>query len=80
VVSDPWDPHQNISGGVALLKIYLRRYRSYQEIAAAYRSGPGNLRAHGPSAHDLEYAARIHKHFWEYTHILEDALIPINIM
>lgn len=74
-VLDPWDAGQNISGGIALLKIYLNRYPDWVSIATAYRSGPGNLQSRGPNAHDRHYADVVRRFYWKYRNILDDALI-----
>jgi hypothetical protein len=40
--ADPYDPHDNIMAGAALLK-FLRAKYGYPEMFAAYNDGPGNL-------------------------------------
>lgn len=47
-VTDPFNPDQNIRGGVAYLKQLLTRYNHKVELAlAAYNAGMGNVDKHG---------------------------------
>lgn len=68
-VNDPFDPFQNVSAGVALLKIHLDRFRSTDQALAAYHSGRGNIERRGISPRDRQYidavdAARSDNRIW----------------
>ena len=65
-VTDPYDPEQNIRGGVAYLKSLLTRYDHNEELAlAAYNAGPGAVERYGavpPYRETRNYIARIKSH------------------
>ena len=62
-VKDPYDPAQNIRGGVAYLKRLLRQYSNNEELAlAAYNAGPAAVKKYGtvpPYKETRNYIARI---------------------
>ncbi len=62
-VTDPYDPEQNIRGGVMYLKSLLSRYDHNEELAlAAYNAGPGAVARYGavpPYRETRDYIARI---------------------
>jgi soluble lytic murein transglycosylase-like protein len=62
-VADPYDPDQNIGGGVAYLRSLLLKYSHNEELAlAAYNAGPGAVQKYGavpPYRETRDYIARI---------------------
>jgi soluble lytic murein transglycosylase-like protein len=63
-VLDPYDPADNIRGGVAYLKSLLARYDDRVELAlAAYNAGPGAVERYGgtvpPYRETMDYVDRI---------------------
>jgi soluble lytic murein transglycosylase-like protein len=62
-VTDPYDPAQNIRGGVTYLKSLLVQFSNNEELAlAAYNAGPGAVNKYGavpPYRETRNYIARI---------------------
>ncbi|MCC7342619.1 MAG: lytic transglycosylase domain-containing protein [Bryobacterales bacterium] len=68
-IDDPYDPRQNIDGGVRLMKRLLEKYKGRPDLAlAAYNAGEGAVNAHqGVPAYDetQEYVSTIMKRVFE---------------
>ena len=61
-VSDPFDPEQNIRGGVRYFKEQLQRFGDPVLAVAAYNAGPENVKKHGgvpPFRETQNYVAKI---------------------
>ena len=69
-VSDPYNPEQNIEGGVKLLSYLNKRYNGNKEmILAAYNWGTGNLSKYGYEkrpAETREYIKKVMEYYNEY--------------
>jgi soluble lytic murein transglycosylase-like protein len=64
-VKDPFNPAENVRGGVAYLRELLDRYENKEELAlAAYNAGPGAVDKHGqtvpPYRETRKYVAQVH--------------------
>jgi soluble lytic murein transglycosylase-like protein len=63
-VSDPWDPEQNVRGGVKYLKQMLDRFRDLELALAAYNAGPEAVERHGgipPFQETQQYVRKVLK-------------------
>jgi len=61
-VSDPFDPVQNIEGGVRYLSHLIQRFGDVRLALAAYNAGPGNVQRYGgvpPFPETLRYLEKI---------------------
>ncbi len=62
-VDNPWDPSQNIGGGVRYLAGLLRRFNDERLALAAYNAGPGAVERYGqqvpPYRETQEYVRKI---------------------
>jgi soluble lytic murein transglycosylase-like protein len=65
-VANPYNPAENIRGGVAYLRQLLDRYQDHEELAlAAYNAGPAAVDKHGenipPYRETRDYVSRINR-------------------
>ena len=69
-VHDPFDPWQNIMGGVRYLKFLIKRFKGQVPLAlAAYNAGPRTVDVHRgipPIPETEEYVERVMKFFYMY--------------
>lgn len=68
-VSDPFNPIQNVEGGVSYLAEQYRRFGSYELALAAYNAGPGAVAQYGgvpPFGETQLYVARVARLLLDY--------------
>jgi LysM repeat protein len=56
---NPYDPTDNVRGGVAMLRYYLRKYGDVTDALAAYHQGMGSLATQGILPETQQYIANI---------------------
>jgi soluble lytic murein transglycosylase-like protein len=67
-VRDPWDPAQNIDGGVRLLSQLMGRFHQVDLALAAYNAGPGAVRKYGgipPYRETQGYVKHVLQTLWQ---------------
>jgi soluble lytic murein transglycosylase len=69
-VKDPYDPRENIEGGVKYLKALLNRFDNDLSLAlAAYNAGPETVKRYGtvpPFQETRDYLQKVLKYYSEY--------------
>ena len=68
-VSDPFDPVENVRGGVTFLRQLLDRYGDTRLALAAYNAGPGAVDGYGgvpPYSETQTYVSRVLDYLRDY--------------
>ena len=75
-VREPFEPSQNVRGGVQYLKMLLERYNTLEHALAAYNAGPETVdRYHGvpPYPETRAYVARVLRYYSKYRNRWEES-------
>lgn len=67
-VGDPWDPAQNLDGGVRYLRQQLNRFKDVDLAVAAYNAGPGAVQKYDgvpPYRETQSYVKRVLQTLWQ---------------
>jgi soluble lytic murein transglycosylase-like protein len=79
-VKDPFDPRENVRGGVAYLRHLLDRYENNEQLAlAAYNAGPGAVDKYGQSVPPYKETRNYVKQINRLTIVGEATTRPIAI-
>lgn len=68
-VDAPFDPEENITGGVTYLKDLFKEFKDPTKAIAAYNAGPGAVKKYGtvpPYAETQKYVEKVKKYYKEY--------------
>lgn len=68
-IEAPFEPSQNVQGGVRYLKFLLQRFDALEHALAAYNAGPGTVDRHDgipPYPETHEYVARVLRFYSRY--------------
>jgi transglycosylase-like protein with SLT domain/uncharacterized protein DUF4124 len=79
-VTNPFDPRENVRGGVAYLRHLLDRYENNEQLAlAAYNAGPGAVDKYGQSVPPYKETRNYVKQIRRMTEVSETTTRPIAI-
>jgi soluble lytic murein transglycosylase-like protein len=77
-VKDPFDPRENVRGGVAYLRQLLDRYENNEQLAlAAYNAGPGAVDKYGQSVPPYKETRNYVKQISQMTQVNDTTTRPV---
>ena len=79
-VKNPFDPRENVRGGVAYLRQLLDRYENNEQLAlAAYNAGPGAVDKYGQSVPPYKETRNYVKQISRMTEVSDTTTRPVAI-